>query len=564
VIPIYLPGARCHIRCEILLTHGGVENQTHYVGSLIMLIPGSPNVGADDSVVHAEIVGVTVDAQAPSVVAEAPPPSNDGPPNDGSPSTAFTPRRVMANSLANLARTLATFVIGFLVPPFLIRWIPKDAYASYILSSRLGAFLVILDLGMQMSLTRLASSALASGDTERACEVVWAAVRLFRKLAGAGIAVLLLLIVFLPNVFDGIPPNLVTSARLCVGLFGLSSLVALVYSPFSGLLVASNETTRVVWPTIALRVLSAVAMLVSAKAGWSIVALGGISAVATISIALLPFVISRRIFPWIRGVIPAKLGEIGGLLIREAGLMSIITLTSFVLDGADVVIVGKFAYGSVPFFQMCVAMVTGLEMLHAGLMQPMLPALSAGRATKTPEAYAKQFRQSARLVAALWACMTVGTFVIAPFLMRRWVGSELGDQATPVLRIMLVGYFLRYGDWAFGVSVVAAGAFKKIVGGPIFGSVCHLTCASVLGWKYGAKGVAIGTVIAAVATMGFVRLVSMPRVRDVLPIKPSVYFSDALFVPVAMGAPVMLMALVLPSHGAQAFSLASRSARSAR
>ena len=54
-------------------------------------------------------------------------------------------RRVARNSVANLVRTVTTFVLGFVVPPALIRWVPDDQYKAYTLSFRVGAFVALLD-----------------------------------------------------------------------------------------------------------------------------------------------------------------------------------------------------------------------------------------------------------------------------------------------------------------------------------------------------------------------------------------------------------------------------------
>ncbi len=474
-------------------------------------------------------------------------------PRPASSTNAFTARRIAANSIANMMQTLASFIIGFVVPPFLIRWIPKNAYQAFLLTSRLGAFLMVLDLGVQLSLQRILSHELATGDLRRTHQVVRAAVALFRRIAIGGVAVLSLLAYLLPRVFTEISPAIVNQARIALLIFGGSSLLVLLLTPFSGLLVAANQSPLVLWRTIVLRVGSAVGMLVAAKGGMSIVVLAGISSGASVGVALLPYFMGRRLFPWLRKRGGPVERHISRLLIREAGLLGIITMTGFLLNQLDLLIVAKVAFKGLIAYSTCVAVVTGLETLHSGLMQPMLPALSAGRATKSRQAYARQFRLSARMVAALWATMTVGTFVIAPFLMRFWVGSALGNEATPILRIVLIGYFFRYGDWAFGVSVVAAGEFKRIMGGPLFGSVFHLLCTGLLGARFGTMGVAVGTAVAAVSTMIFVRFVSMPRVRGIVPVRPNRYFVDSLLVPSVVASPFLAAALLLPSTGSAWF-----------
>ncbi len=492
-----------------------------------------------------------------------PPPNEPGPPRarqsaeEQSGTALYSRRRILLSSLANSVRTLATFVIGFLVPPFLIQWIPRDDYNAFLVSSRIGALLVILDLGMQFSVTRLASKALAEGDTDLANQVISAAVHLFRRMALIGSLLLIALTISLPYVFTDIPAQTVSAARWCVVLFGFSSLVSLTLSPFGGLLVATNLTPSVMWQTVALRVASAVGMLFVAKSGYSIVMLGVVSAVAAILIAALPVVVTRRRFNWLHLLPHAELKQTRGLLVREAGVLSIISMTQFLLNNIDVQIVGKVDFNHLVVFSNCIAIITGLETIHTGLMQPMLPALSAARATKTRREFATQFRMSTRLVAALWASMVVGTFIIAPFLMRLWLRNpQLAEDTTPVLRIILLGYFFRYGDWVFGVAVVAAGQFRRIIAGPIVGSIIHVILTVGFGARYGVRGVAGAAVAASIATMVFARVYSMPRVRDILPVKPRAYFFDTMFVPCVVSAPVLVAASLLPGRGTVGFGAA--------
>jgi O-antigen/teichoic acid export membrane protein len=463
--------------------------------------------------------------------------------------SAFTPRRILANSLSNTVQTMASFVLGYVVPPLLIRWVPKDAYPVFLLASRVGAFLMVLDLGVQLSLQRILSQSLASGDHEGTHDVIRAAGALFRKIALVGAAFLLLAAYFFPRVFTAVPSNLVLQARICLVLFGGTSLVALMLIPYSGLLVAANQTPLVLGRTIFLRIGSAVAVVAAAKQGASIIVLATISSVAGCGVAFLPYVMSRRLFPWLRERGRPARRDISRLLISEAGPLAIITLAGFLLSQLDVLVVGKVAYGKLAAYSLCIAVITGLEQLHSGLMQPMLPALTVGRTTKSRSEYRRQFRMSARLVAALWAFMALGTFVIAPQLTRLWVGPTLGREMTPVLRIVLVAYFVRYGDWAFGVSVVAAGQFKRIMGGPIFGSIFHLFCTVLLGALYGSIGVAVGTLVAAAGTMLFVRLVSMPRTVRIVPVQPNRYFVDSLLVPSIVALPFIGVSLVIPVTG---------------
>src|SRR5438552_510893 len=101
-------------------------------------------------------------------------------------------RIVIKNASANLLRLVGAGIVALLLPPFLVRMLPKDVYGAWALLLQLTLYVGYLDFGIQTAVARFVAHTTELGDFEQRDGIVSTALIM---LSGAAILGVLLTIV---------------------------------------------------------------------------------------------------------------------------------------------------------------------------------------------------------------------------------------------------------------------------------------------------------------------------------------------------------------------------------
>ena len=75
------------------------------------------------------------------------------------------PRRlILRNTLANLARGMATTLVTLLLPVILVRSLPAHSYTSWVLCVQLSTYILFLEAGTQVSVGKFVARERATGN----------------------------------------------------------------------------------------------------------------------------------------------------------------------------------------------------------------------------------------------------------------------------------------------------------------------------------------------------------------------------------------------------------------
>src|ERR1700742_99837 len=98
-------------------------------------------------------------------------------------------------------------------------------------------------------------------------------------------------------------------------------------------------------------------------------------------------------------------------------------------------------------------------------------------------------------------------------LLRVWVGSVYASHALLYLEVLVAANIVRQLGSPYALMVVALGQQRFATISPVLEAIMNLICSIVLARRYGAIGVAYGTLIGAFAGLIAHLLISMPRTR---------------------------------------------------
>ena len=143
--------------------------------------------------------------------------------------------RLAKNSLANLLRLGAGWLVLLIVPPLLVRLLDRDSYATWMLVLQVGAYATLFDGGLQLAISRFVARAETSEDPYYLGKVLSSAAALLAVVAGVVCIGITLVAFNFNHLFRSIPVALIPEARLALLLVGISLGIAIPFSVLAGL-----------------------------------------------------------------------------------------------------------------------------------------------------------------------------------------------------------------------------------------------------------------------------------------------------------------------------------------
>ncbi len=135
--------------------------------------------------------------------------------------------RFAKNAMANLGRGSAAAVVALLLPPVLIRHMPPESYAAWVLVLQVVAYVGYLDFGLQTAVGRYIAFANEKKDTKWRDGIFSSALLGLFLAALLGILALAAAAAASPHVFSGVPSALIGPMRWAMLIVGTSVALGL-------------------------------------------------------------------------------------------------------------------------------------------------------------------------------------------------------------------------------------------------------------------------------------------------------------------------------------------------
>ena len=204
---------------------------------------------------------------------------------------------VAKNAFANVMRGGATAVVALTLPHFLTRSLSHDRFAAWSLLLQMSAYMTYLDFGVQTAVARFLAGYMERGDEQHRDRLVSTALALLSMAAVLAIFLIVVVLWQLPNLFQGIPSDLMPEFRLAASIIGASVVLVLPLSAFSGVLLGLHRNEYVALAVGGSRLLGATGVLLMVRHTHSLVLLSACIASATVLGSLSQIVMVRRLLP---------------------------------------------------------------------------------------------------------------------------------------------------------------------------------------------------------------------------------------------------------------------------
>jgi O-antigen/teichoic acid export membrane protein len=448
---------------------------------------------------------------------------------------------ISRNIVASLARVFVVSLIALVLPAYLTHHLPVTTYAAWVLILQLGAYVSYLDLGIQMGVSKFVAEYTARGDLAGAGRHASAGFALMLFAGTLGLACTVVLAWQVPELFKTMPANLYHDVRISVVLVGFSLSFGLVCAVYSAVFLGLQRYLIPMTISIVNRASFALVVLAVVALRGNLTAMGAAVAFVNIVTGLMQAVAWRKRASDIH--ISPRLVDFRVLtkMARYCSLQSIWTAAMLCVTGLDVAIVGHFDYVQTAYYSIATLPTSFALSIIGSMMGPLMPASSAmstaRSASEMGDLLAKITRYSTLILLLTGLLLMVCGFPI----LRVWVGPAYALHTLKYLRILVLANVIRTLCAPYATMIAATGRQGAATAAAISEAVVNLGSSIYLASRFGAIGVALGTLLGSFVSVALHFAITMHFTQQTLEISRSRLFLKGLLQPTITAIPSLLL-----------------------
>ena len=424
-------------------------------------------------------------------------------------------RRILQGSASNLTRVFLGMLISLVLPHFLVHHMGTVEYSAWVLILQLSAYVNFLDLGLQTAIGKFVAEYHAAGNNGAARKTISTAFTVMVGAAIIGAIAIVGMVWQVPHLFAQMPAAVVGDMRCGLLAVGISVALSL---PFGVFLATFTGLQEYGFPTALIatsRVVSTIGLIVLLLMHGTLVEMALLMAACNICTALLQFVgwkryASNRIGFNLFGFDRSTSTPPAGVLRHSHHLDHRQSLDQWTRH---------HHCGSLRLqeHRLLCSCCQRDEFFAAAGQQSAGPAaagdfVAAGAAQRGRE-FGDLLVRATRLSTALLCMLGIPLLFLGFPLLRIWVGGHYASHALVYLEALVVANVVRQFAYPYALMVVGLGQQRFATVSPVLEAIINLTCSILLARRYGAIGVAAGTLIGAFTGVTAHLLISMPRTR---------------------------------------------------
>lgn len=451
--------------------------------------------------------------------------------------------RLTKNALANLSRGGAAGLAALLLPAFLVRYMSQPEYAVWVLVLQIAAYASYLNFGLQTAVGRYVAFANEKKDAKQRDSIFSAAI-LGLSIAGAVALCTLSAIAFAAyRIFPKVPIGLIAQMKLALIIVSTSFALGLPASAWEGLFIGLQRYEIPAIVTGTAKLVSALGLIAAAVTGHSIVAMAIILATVNILSYAAEYVLARNLAPEVRFqknlIQRSTMRELSGYCFS----LSIWSFSTMLVTGLDLVLVGRFDFGALAAYGIAASLVTFVAGSQGAIFGAIMPQAAVVHARQDSAQLGRMVLTTTRLGVLLLLLTGMPLLIYAMPLMRLWVGAAYAAQGYRLLTVLLIANMVRLIGVPYAVVLIGTGQQRQVLVSPLAEGLTNLVSSILLGYCYGAIGVAIGTLIGAFVSIAVHLLYSMPRTHDAIGFTRYKFVLSGVLMPLLWTVPLVVIAV---------------------
>ena len=247
------------------------------------------------------------------------------------------------------------------------------------------------------------------------------------------------------------------------------------------------------------------------------------------------------------------------ILVFSIGMM-VSQLAGLLISGMDLPIVSAFDFPHAAYYGLALTASNLLLVPFGALTGPLMPIVTAVHAKGDARRLGEMVIKITR-----WGNVLLGLLVLflgmsLPALLHWWVRQEYATHALPLAEILIAAQAIRLSCALYSMTGFSAGKQTQMLISPMGEGLVNLLC-SFLGAKWlGAPGVALGSVMGAIAGVLLQVFVNLRRTQDVIAMGVGPFLWRGVLKPLSSflpAVPVFFVVRLWVTTPAQIFALAT-------
>lgn len=442
---------------------------------------------------------------------------------------AVTRSRWLLNSGMNLLGGGSSALLTFCIPPLLARHLSTLDYSIWNLVLPIVAYLGLLGSGLHLATARFISQQTDAPNNQDRHRTVRAGFILASLSALGALLAVGALAAFYPHFYPELPSAKLATFRHCVFWIGGSAALQLLALMPMGVFIGHQQNAFYVLAQVAVRgcTLGAVCWLVFLHATLDTIAL----IYGMIGLLLVPCVyglLAQINRGYLKALLHVPDRERIKDLLSYCGSSSVWTLAGLLIHSLDILLVGRLEMSAVNAYTLALTLGTLFSGLLSALVNPLLPGISAlfNSSDGRPK-IASTLNRATFWCGLASQSVLLGFLVFGKAFLHLYAG-QYAETAFPLLLVLLLACCLRHICLSYGIFLFSTSLHDKGHFSVLFEGICNLTFSLLLGFRFGALGVAAGTLLGTLLGQLALFLHTIPQTRELVPSTRSFLFHATL------------------------------------
>jgi len=453
-----------------------------------------------------------------------------------------THRRLAKNAIANLTRGGAAGVVALFLPAVLVRHMSQIDYSVWVLVLQVAAYSSYLEFGLQTAVGRYIAIANEKFDADQGNTIFSTALVGLSIAAIIGIALLIGVICAAGWLFPSVPAALLPQMRWALLIVGTSIALGLPSSAWSGVFIGLQRNEFIALVIGGSKLISAIGLVIAAIHGSSLVVMAVVVAIVNLASYFLLYILVRRFsdVTFRRHLVRQSSAR---ELFSYCSSLMVWSFSTMLVNGLDLMLVGRFQLNALAPYAVATTLVTFIAGMQNAIFSAVMPHAAVLHAREDSTSLGNMVISTTRFAVLLLVLTGLPLLIYASPLLRLWVGEQYAVQGCLPLTILLVANIIRLSGMPYAIVLVASAQQKLVIVSPLMEGFSNLIASILLGMKFGAAGVAAGTLIGAVVSMLGHVFYDMPRTRKEIFLRIRDFIFSGLSLPVLTTVPLIALAI---------------------
>ncbi len=400
----------------------------------------------------------------------------------------------------------------------------------------------LVGFGLQTAVAKFVAEYDALDDRATSSRMLSSSVVILCISALLGALVILLIAWRVPQLFHQMPSFLIGDVRMGILAIGLSTVVALPFGPF---LAVFTGLQRYGFPTVLSmlsKLLSSAVLAVMLLMHGELLQLVWVLTAFNLATALGQF-LGWKIYASDRADFGPRLVSwtTAGRLVKYSGVLSIWVIAGLLISGLDVLIVARYDYRNTGYYGIASTATNFMMLVIGGIFSPLVPAVSSLQAQQTRHQTGKLTIEATRYCTLLLCLFGLPLVFGAYPVLKLWIGRSYATQSIYFLQVLILGNVIRQLAYPYSLAVIATGKQHLATIAAIAEALVNICVSLYLVQRIGAVGVAIGTVIGALVSMGLHLTLSMRYTQSAIAISRRNFVIQGILRPLLCTTPSLLL-----------------------